>query len=154
TPEPGCQPGRAGTRRRSRSHSIGCSACSARSRNHAMLNGSILGLTLCLVAAYETTAAVTIWEEPGGGIVFALAPDPARPGTVYAGAARGGIFESTDAARTWRRLARAPHPTRIKALAVGGGRRIYATDGKSGIFQSRDSGASWNAVAPAAGAED
>ncbi len=118
-----------------------------------MLGRRALGLALCLVLPFDAVAAMGIWAGPGGGIVFALAPDPSRPGTVYAGAARGGIFQSTDAGRTWRRVTRAPHPTRIEALAVDGAGRIFAGTG-SGILESPDSGASWTVVTPTSGAEE
>jgi photosystem II stability/assembly factor-like uncharacterized protein len=110
---------------------------------------TVLGLALSLAAIVErvASAAEGILTRPGGGIAFVLAVDPKTAGTIYAGAARGGIFQSTDAGKTWRRLARSPRPARINALAVDGTGRLLAGIDRGGVFQSTDSLERWILVA-------
>jgi photosystem II stability/assembly factor-like uncharacterized protein len=109
----------------------------------AVLAGRVAALALCILVAPRTAAAATIWERPGGGITFVLAVDPSRPGTVYAGSGRGGIFQSTDAGNTWRRVTRARRPERIYGLVVDGAGTVFAADSDGSVMKSTDSGASW-----------
>jgi photosystem II stability/assembly factor-like uncharacterized protein len=87
-----------------------------------------------------------IWERPGGGMTFTLAVDPSRPGTVYAGTARGGIFASTNRGKNWRRLMFSWRAGRIMALAVDGAGRVYAGLGDGRVLESTDAGGSWTAA--------
>jgi photosystem II stability/assembly factor-like uncharacterized protein len=87
-----------------------------------------------------------IWEKPGGGMTFALAVDPSRPRTVYAGTGRGGIFVSTDGGRRWRRLMFSWRAGRILALAVDRDGRVYAGREDGRIIRSTDRGDTWTVI--------
>ena len=103
-----------------------------------------VGALLCVLIASRSAIAARIWEAPGGGMVFALAVSRARPRTVYAGTARGGIFVSSNAGRTWRRLTRTRRPQRVKALAIDGTGTLYAADIDGRILVSTDGGEGWS----------
>jgi hypothetical protein len=53
--------------------------------------------------AFPVSAGVNVWTTngPEGGNVWALAIDPSKPATLYAGT-NGGVFKSADSGRTWR----------------------------------------------------
>src|SRR5690242_14622921 len=106
-----------------------------------------IGLALYSLAFAQGAPARNFWAGPGGGLVLVLAADPTRAGTVYAGAARGGVFQSTDAGKTWRRLTRAPRPTSIQAVAVDATGRIFAAIDRGGVLESTDSLEHWSLVA-------
>src|SRR2546426_2055073 len=52
---------------------------------------------------YKSTDGGSTWAPIGltGGYVNALAIDPQRPTTVYAGTSWGGVFKSIDGGATW-----------------------------------------------------
>lgn len=54
---------------------------------------SLLGL-LCMSQPHAASAGINIWTSngPGGGMISALAIDPATPTTVYAGPDGGGVL--------------------------------------------------------------
>lgn len=120
----------------------------------AVLAGRAAGLALCTLVAPQITAAAGIWGRPGGGIAFALAVDPSRLGTVYAGTAGGGIFQSTDAGKSWRRLTRVKRRDRITALAVDGAGTVFAADAHGSVMKSADAGTSWTVVDVSPGKDD
>jgi photosystem II stability/assembly factor-like uncharacterized protein len=116
-------------------------------RSRAMRrSAALLALEICTVWLVPRPAGAGLWNGPGGGIVFALAVDATHPGTVYAGAGRGGIFRSTDGGRSWRRISRAPRPVRIKALAVNRAGRVLAAIDGGGVFESTDVPERWDVV--------
>jgi len=65
-----------------------------------------LGL-LCAAVLFGGTrvahAGINVWTSNGlgGGLVSALPIDPTTSTTLYAGSDGGGVFKSTDGARTW-----------------------------------------------------
>lgn len=134
-------------------------------------NRSILFLTLLFVCASavaihsdDSPSRVTAevkeseprqWEGTGpwGGDVRAMVASPADSNVFYLGTADGQIFQSTDGARTWRRLRpgldkgglsvddividpRNPQTIYAGAWAV-------AHDEESGVFKSTDGGQHW-----------
>src|SRR5947199_7741017 len=101
-----------------------------------------VGALLCVLIASRSAIAARVWEAPGGGMVFALAVSRARPRTIYAGTARGGIFASTNAGRTWRRLTRTRRPQRVRGLIVDRAGTVYAADIDGRILVSTDGGES------------
>src|SRR5438128_4113439 len=98
---------------------------------------------VCLLIV--SAGAAGIWQRPGGGMTFALAVASSKPGTVYAGTERGGIFASTNAGRNWRRLLRGRRPARIKALAADRAGTLYVSDADGRLLVSLGGGATWSA---------
>ncbi len=49
------------------------------------------------------TAGTNVWTSngPEGGVIYALAIDPATPSTLYAGTDGGGVFKSTNGGGNW-----------------------------------------------------
>src|SRR3954467_5640053 len=108
----------------------------------------------------------TTWRPTGDGLtniaVNSLLIDPAHPDVMYAGTGEGyfredvrgtglplrggGIFVSTDGARSWHQLAATTTPdfhwVNDLEFGVKDSRRIYAAT-RSGVWRSTDSGATW-----------
>jgi photosystem II stability/assembly factor-like uncharacterized protein len=77
---------------------------------------------------------------------FAMSPDDAR--NLFAFVIGQGVFESTDAGRSWQRLiGQVPGqmPGDVMALAAAGGspETLYAGSMRSGVLRSTDGGKSW-----------
>ncbi|MFP4529346.1 MAG: WD40/YVTN/BNR-like repeat-containing protein, partial [Candidatus Kapaibacterium sp.] len=91
-----------------------------------------------------------------GGRIKSVIPHPQRPGTVYIGAAAGGVWRTTDSGNSWEPLSDfqsglamgsiAIHPASPDLLyaatgeAVPGGNNIYLG---CGILRSTDAGRTW-----------
>lgn len=98
------------------------------------------------------------WASAGptniGGRVTALAIHPTTPATVYATAAAGGVWKTTDAGATWTKVFSTTlsigslilHPSDPSTVLVGtgeanpGGVAIYPGDG---LWRSTDAGGTW-----------
>jgi photosystem II stability/assembly factor-like uncharacterized protein len=110
-------------------------------------------------AATAPAATGGSWTAVGplsvGGRLTALAVDPNDRNHVWAGAAAGGVFESTDAGNTWTPVfdsqpvqnigALAAHPTDSGIVYVGTGEANgagYSYDG-DGVYRTIDGGATW-----------
>ena len=99
----------------------------------------------------RTTDAGASWRPIMHGLsryVVALAVDPQRSGTVYAGLYPGGIFKTTNGGRTWSRavsgvsiLALAVDPARPTTIYAAGSDKTHAD--KVRILRSTDSGRTW-----------
>ncbi|HEY3001655.1 MAG TPA: exo-alpha-sialidase, partial [Kribbellaceae bacterium] len=99
------------------------------------------------------------WQNLGpgniGGRVTDLAVDPAQADTVYAAAATGGVWKSTDAGRTFSRAWAPTDPHSIGALTITPGGVLFAGTGEAnpgggsvtfpgnGIYRSADGGNTW-----------
>jgi len=95
--------------------------------------------------AYPTTA----------GRITALAVDPTSSSTVYAGAADGGVWKSTNSGTTWTPMtdtqsslstgAIAIAPSNHQTIYVGTGEENFNSDGYSGvgILKSTNAGSTW-----------
>jgi len=107
-----------------------------------------------------TTAAVAAaWQALGpsniGGRVTDMVVDPVRPDTVYAGAATGGVWRSTDGGVRFSSSWPANVTPSIGALAITPTGTLYAGTGEgnpgggsvtfpgNGVFRSADGGATW-----------
>jgi photosystem II stability/assembly factor-like uncharacterized protein len=102
---------------------------------------------------------LNLWTTggPEGGVVQALAVDPANSAVVYAGTEFGGVFKSLNGGRTWKAANRGlatgavgafneTVDTNVAALAIdpSAPETIYAGTG-DGVFKSTDGGESWTA---------
>lgn len=108
--------------------------------------------------AEQSMSLRAAWQSVGpsniGGRVTSLALDPSNTNIIYAGAAAGGVWKSTDAGATWSNIfnespsigALLLDPTNPSILYVGtgeanpGGIAIYPGNG---IWRSTDAGQSW-----------
>jgi photosystem II stability/assembly factor-like uncharacterized protein len=83
--------------------------------------------------------------------VQSLAIDPQHPAIVFAGTMRGDIFRSSDGARTWQHVARAPTLPVSRQYAIVAIKIdprdsdiVYAARRSGGIIKSSDGGTSWH----------
>lgn len=99
-----------------------------------------------LLADAPAVASGTQSIGPPGGWVTALAVDPRRPATVYAGMGRKGLYRSIDGGERWSLFGFATepvgwigfHPTEPDTLFVSA----------SGLMRSVDGGTTWTEIGP------
>jgi hypothetical protein len=113
------------------------------------------------MAGYDPAGAGSPWYSIGprnvNGRVKALAIDPTNADTVYAGAASGGVWKSSDGGQTWDPLWDEQESLAIGALGVAPNApaTIYAGTGEwtpgfgasypgAGVYVSTDAGATWS----------
>ncbi|KAA2252709.1 glycosyl hydrolase [Solihabitans fulvus] len=120
--------------------------------------------------AYDTAAKQALglptrggaWRSIGptniGGRVVSLALDPQRADTVYAAAASGGLWKSTDAGQTFAPSWPADGTQAMGAVAAAKDGTLYVGTGEpnpgggsvtyegTGVYRSTDHGASWRPV--------
>ncbi len=113
-------------------------------------------------AAAETPATADSWELIGptniGGRVTDLALDPTRPDTIYAAAASGVLWVSTDAGLTFSPAWPDDQTQAIGAVATAPDGTVYVGTGEvnpgggsltytgTGLYVSRDQGESWEHI--------
>lgn len=133
-----------------------------------MEQGYLLKAIRTLAAPSGSAGPELTWTEAGprpgtldsygriAGRVTALAVHPENPAVVWAGAAGGGVWSSTDGGRTW--LPRTDHlaslasgalaldPSDPRVVFWGTGEPSYAADalGGAGVFLSTDGGEVWS----------
>ena len=90
-----------------------------------------------------------------GGRITGLAVDPVLPDTVYAAAASGGVWKSTDAATTFSSIWPDHFPQATGAIAMGADGVLYVGTGEAqpgggsltyegdGVYRSTDRGRTW-----------
>ena len=80
------------------------------------------------------------------GNLWAIAVDPASPGTVYA-VGTAGVLVTADDGRTWASSGRAPD-VNLSALAVDprDPGTLYVSAWKKGVFRTTDGGRTWTAL--------
>ena len=114
--------------------------------------GSGLGSATAMPAARGLQAA---WQSLGpaniGGRVTDIAVHPTRANTVFAGAATGGVWKSTDAGSTFVPAGNPNLTPSIGAPALCRNRRVEAGRRQrhlpgAGVFRSTDSGATWQSL--------
>src|SRR2546425_1395230 len=101
------------------------------------------------------TTAETVWTSigPAGEYVQALAIDPQRPTTLFAGTRDHGVYKSTDGGRSWQAVNSGLNNLSVSALVVDSRNptTIYAGIGQvstntGGAFKSTDGGGSWREI--------
>jgi photosystem II stability/assembly factor-like uncharacterized protein len=107
----------------------------------------------------QAGVASVVWSEAGPtnipGRISALAVNPSQPSTIYAGAAAGGVFKTTDLGVSWTPIfdavgtysigAIAINPNNPNIVYVGTGEATGAIDDYegNGIYKSTDGGTTW-----------
>ena len=115
---------------------------------------------------FAPAPGTTQWENVGptniGGRITSLVCDPAKPDSIWAGAAGGGVWQSTDAGRSWKSLwhlqsvlnigALAIHPTNPKILYCGTGEANLSADSYAGVglYRTTNGGKTWTLFASSA----
>ncbi|NUP50059.1 MAG: glycosyl hydrolase, partial [Catenulispora sp.] len=109
-------------------------------------------------AQHGAPAVVPAWQSLGpanGGRVTDIVDDPAHSGVVYAAAASGGVWKSTDGGASFRYSWDPGQVQAIGALAVTATGVLYAGTGEAnpgggsssfpgnGVYKSTDGGATW-----------
>lgn len=123
-------------------------------------SGLAFGLTFGLALAAASSAAATApplagtWQPigPSGGHVSALAVDPQRPATIYAGTVGGGLYRSDDFGLSWsaRGLSSWINVNSVAIDPVVSG-TVYAgvddsAHANGDLWKSLDGGSSWQAA--------
>ncbi len=116
--------------------------------------------------ALEKQSAASDWELVGptniGGRMTCVVAHPTNADILWAGAAGGGVWQSTDAGQTWKALWSQQESLNIGALAIdpkssdtlycGTGEANLSADSYPGVglYKSVDGGKSWELLAPSA----
>ncbi|TKS59109.1 MAG: hypothetical protein EWM72_02424 [Nitrospira sp.] len=108
---------------------------------------------------YKSIDQAGHWEKVNNGLVppdmvktsralnvTSILVDPYEPDTVYA-ATLAGLYKSTDAAKSWKRIGESLTDQMIIAMVLDRMRRgvIYIT-GRDGVHRSEDGGATWKVI--------
>ncbi len=98
---------------------------------------------------------ISIGPTNGAGRMTAIAPVPGAPNTVFAGAAGGGVWKTTDGGANWTPLTDGLHDLSVGAVAVAPSNPsiVYVGTGEGGyiesfipgigLVKSVDGGANW-----------
>jgi photosystem II stability/assembly factor-like uncharacterized protein len=111
----------------------------------------LTGLLLLLSAGPPGVvfAGVNVWTShgPEGGIIYALAIDPAMPATLYAGTYHGGVFKSANGGGNWSQVNTGLTSLRVEALAIDPmtPTTLYAGTDGGGVFKITNGGGKWSA---------
>jgi photosystem II stability/assembly factor-like uncharacterized protein len=114
-----------------------------------------------VLAGYDPAGAGSPWYPIGprnvNGRVKALAVDPTDPNILYAGAASGGVWKSSDGGQTWDALWDAQESLAVGAMGIASSTpsTVYAGSGEwtpgygasypgAGVYVSTDAGATWS----------
>ena len=116
----------------------------------------LIGLLTFLIASQTgpVSAESYAWTSHGpyGGVIRALAINPAAPSTLYAGTnvagTGGGVFKSTNGGASWSAVNSGLTETKVWALAINPTTTstLYVATNYGGVFKSTNAGASWSAA--------
>ena len=114
-------------------------------RGIAMSGTRTFRLLLAVIIAFPVLRAVPAYSWHGSGNITALAIDPQRPTTLYAGTSDRGVFKTTDGGATWSATGLAN--VYVSALAIDPvtPTTLYAV-AWGGLYKSTDGGANWNPI--------
>ena len=114
-------------------------------RRIAMSGTRTFRLLLAVIIAFPVLRAVPAYSWHGSGNITALAIDPQRPTTLYAGTSDRGVFKTTDGGATWSATGLAN--VYVSALAIDPvtPTTLYAV-AWGGLYKSTDGGANWNPI--------
>ena len=108
---------------------------------------------------YKSVDQAGHWEQVNNGLVppdmlktsralnvTSILVDPYEPDTVYA-ATLAGLYKTTDAAKSWKRIGDSLHDQMIISMILDGARKgvIYIV-GRDGVHRSEDGGATWTSI--------
>ena len=108
-----------------------------------------LFLFLDPIGSGVASAGVNTWTThgPEGGIIYALAIDPAAPATLYAGTDSNGVYKSVNGGASWTAVNAGLTNTTVLALAINPSAPATLYAGTfGGVFKSTDGGGSWTAA--------
>ncbi len=124
--------------------SIGVGTVAIDSGDSAILYASYNGYTL--TALYRSLDRGESWvRDPGldtGGVIYAVLPDPGRPGVVWLGTGGRGLLRGGSSGTEWSATG---FTDPVSAIAVDGSSNgaIYVASVFGGVFRSLDEGATW-----------
>jgi hypothetical protein len=113
---------------------------------------------LPLPGGFRSVNGGVTWEALSSGLdrerIFALALDPHRRDTLYAGSWAGRVYKSVDGGETWSPVSSEPVRASPRDAAGTVGQllvspvdgALYALEPYAGTFRSADGGASWNRI--------
>jgi len=110
-----------------------------------LLSLSFAPLLFVDFSANRANAGINLWVSNGleGKVIYAIAIDPSRPPTLYAGL-RDGVSKSLDGGLSWQSSGSGLPQATVWALAIdysNPGTLYAGTD--EGIFKSTNGGSSW-----------
>jgi len=114
--------------------------CTCKDRRFAAAAAAISHQTrICMESrgVFTTTDGGRRWRLGGlaSESVWGLAIHPSKPGVVYAGTDRSGVYFSENGGRTWRPFSEGLSTPRVTVLAIdAAGRKLYAGTNGGGVF--------------------
>jgi len=111
-------------------------------------------LILAVIIAFPVLRAVPAYSWHGSGNITALAIDPQRPTTLYAGTSDRGVFKTTDGGASWGATgltnvevwALAIDPVTPTTLYAVSGWQYYFGASYQKLYKSTDGGANWDLI--------
>jgi len=96
-------------------------------------------------SANRANAGVNLWVSNGleGKVIYAIAIDPSRPTTLYAGS-KDGVSKSLDGGLSWQSAGSGLPQATVWALGIDySNPGTLGTGTEEGVFTTADSGSNW-----------